>query len=177
MLRLPSRQLIGVIVNQAASKLKRQEIVQAVASHLVQEGFANSGIRALASSAGISDRMLMYYFETKEELIADALQLLAENMATTLGQLLPERPTPSSDILSAASKAAEQPAMQAALQLWFEMVGLAVRGAEPYSRTVNQILDDWEHWIQRRLRSDQQHRARELLAHIEGELMLQLLRD
>ena len=63
-----------------ATRIKREEIVQLVANHLVARGFEDSGIRALAASAGISDRMLMYYFDTKEELIAQALLLLAEGM-------------------------------------------------------------------------------------------------
>ena len=52
-----------------ATRLKREEIVQRVAQHLVAKGFQDSGIRALAASAGISDRMLMYYFDSKDELI------------------------------------------------------------------------------------------------------------
>ena len=160
-----------------AARLKREEIVQSVAGHLVREGFSNSGIRALASSAGISDRMLMYYFDTKEDLIAEALHLLAQNMAAALDQLLPERQAPASDIVGAVLLAAEDADVQASLRLWFEIVGLAVRGAEPYANTVKRSLDDWESWIRRRLRSDQQHRAPEMLAQIEGQLMLRLLEN
>ena len=49
---------------------RRQEIIGIVAMHLVRDGFQNSGLRAIAKSVGMSDRMIMYYFETKEELIA-----------------------------------------------------------------------------------------------------------
>ncbi|MDA8672507.1 TetR/AcrR family transcriptional regulator, partial [Gammaproteobacteria bacterium] len=55
------------------TKPKRQDIIAAVAMHLLRDGFRNSGLRALAESVGMSDRMVMYYFETKEELIEEAL--------------------------------------------------------------------------------------------------------
>ncbi len=119
--------------------------------------------------------MLMYYFSTKEDLIAEALHLLAQNMAAALSQLLPERQTPASEIIDAVLLATDDAEVQASLRLWFEIVGLAVRGAEPYARTVNRILEDWESWIRLRLRPDQRHRAPELLAQIEGQLMLRLL--
>lgn len=154
---------------------KRQEIVLAVAGHLVREGFANSGIRALAESAGISDRMLMYYFETKEELIASALLVLAESMSAGLDALLPRRPVAAATIVDAMVQAAAHEDQKAVLRLWFEIIGLAIRGQEPYRSTVSRILAQWELWISDRLRPGQKEQAATVLAQIEGLLMLKLL--
>lgn len=156
---------------------KRTHIVQAVAAHLVREGFGNSGIRALAASAGLSDRMLMYYFETKESLIASALRLLAENMAKGLEALLPPKPMTPEAIVRTLVESARMPGQTAVLQLWFEIVGLAVRGQEPYRSTVNDILAAWEAWLLLRLAPKDQHRARAVLAEVEGSLMLALVRE
>lgn len=49
----------------------------------------NSALRALAKSVGISDRMIMYYFNTKEELIAEALLQIADGLVTTLEGIIP----------------------------------------------------------------------------------------
>ena len=154
---------------------RREEIVRAVAAHLVREGFANSGIRALATSAGLSDRMLMYYFETKDALITDALRLLAARMAASLELLLPRRPTPPEQIVEALMGSAGGAEQQAVLRLWFEIVGLAMRGQEPYRTAVREILDGWTAWIEARLRPAQRARAPALLAEIEGRLMVALL--
>jgi AcrR family transcriptional regulator len=154
---------------------KRAEIVLAVAGHLLREGFANSGIRALADSAGISDRMLMYYFETKEELIASALTLMAESMSAGLDALLPRRPVAATTIVDVMVQAAAREDQKAVLRLWFEIIGLAIRGQEPYRSTVNRILAQWELWISDRLRPGQKEQAATVLAQIEGLLMLKLL--
>ena len=156
---------------------KREEIVLAVAGHLVREGFANSGIRALASSAGISDRMLMYYFDTKEELIASALMVLAANMSAGLEALLPKQPFPASTIVEVMVKSASHKDQKAVLRFWFEIIGLAIRGQEPYRSTVRHILEQWELWISDRLRAGQKKQAASVLAEIEGTLMLALLKD
>ncbi|MCP5179873.1 MAG: TetR family transcriptional regulator [Pseudomonadales bacterium] len=156
---------------------RRQEIVLAVADHLVREGLGNSGIRALAGSAGLSDRMLMYYFETKDDLIAQCLMLLARNMAAGLETLLPARPAPAHHLVATLTDPALVRAQTPVLRLWFEIVGLAVRGNEPYRSAVERILADWQAWLVARLRADQQGRAAELLAEVEGRLLLMLLRE
>ncbi|MBX3705201.1 MAG: TetR/AcrR family transcriptional regulator [Pseudomonadales bacterium] len=156
---------------------KREGIILAVAGHLVREGFANSGIRALADSAGISDRMLMYYFESKDALIASALMVLARNMSAGLDLVLPRRVFPAARIVEALVQAAEHEDQKAVLRLWFEIVGLAIRGQEPYRSTVSEILAEWESWIADRLRPGQKQQAGALLAQIEGQLMLTLLKD
>lgn len=156
---------------------KRAHIIQSVAVHLVREGFRNSGIRALAASAGLSDRMLMYYFETKDSLIASALRLLADNMAQGLEALLPPLPIAPEQIVQALIESARHPAQTAVLQLWFEIVGLAVRGQEPYCSTVNDILAAWERWVEMRLDPAERHRARSVLAEVEGSLMLALVQE
>jgi AcrR family transcriptional regulator len=156
---------------------RREETVMAVAGHLIREGFANSGIRALAESAGISDRMLMYYFETKEELIASALVVMAENMSAGLDALLPPRAVAAATIVDVMVQAAAQEDQKAVLRLWFEIIGLAIRGQEPYRSTVNRILAQWELWISDRLRPGQKEQAANVLAQIEGLLMLKLLEN
>ena len=159
-----------------ATQIKREEIIQLVADHLVTQGFENSGIRALTASAGISDRMLMYYFETKEDLIAQALLLLAEGMAQSLDELVPQGKASAAQIIAALTLSAGQnQAQRRVLMLWFEIVGLAVRGGAPYKTAAQQILTNYEQWIAGKLPANQSHRAREILAQIEGQLLLQLL--
>ena len=120
--------------------------------------------------------MLMYYFETKDSLIASALRLLADNMAQGLEALLPPQPIAPEHIVQALIESARHPTQTAVLQLWFEIVGLAVRGQEPYRSTVSDILAAWERWVEMRLEAADRHRARSVLAEVEGALMLALVR-
>jgi len=65
---------------------KKQAIRAAVAAHLISTGLTGHGIRALASAAGTSDRMLIYYFGSKDELLHESLMLVVEGLALQLGQ-------------------------------------------------------------------------------------------
>ena len=156
---------------------RRREIVDNVARHLVKEGFRNSGLRALAKSIGISDRMVMYYFETKEDLISAAISSIGESLAEGMEQSLPSGVSTAPQVLDALLGQEQTAEVEAILQLWFEIVGLAIRGDEPYKTTASLLLSSSEERIKRKLRSGQKHRAREVLASLEGELMIRLLKD
>lgn len=155
---------------------KKQHIIDAAVAHLLQHGFANSGIRALAKSAGMSDRMVMYYFDTKNELIADALIAMADGMAASLELLVPQRRASRALLLDSMVEAGNNPDIKPVLRLWFEIVGRAVAGEEPYKSTAALILERWELWLAEKLGPAQAHRAPELLADIEGRLMVSLIR-
>lgn len=156
---------------------RRKEIVDAVAQHLVVDGFRNSGLRALAKSIGISDRMVLYYFETKEDLIAAAISTIGESLADGMEQSLPAGLASASQVLDALLGQKQTKEVKAILQLWFEIVGLAIRGDEPYKTTASLLLSSVEARIKKKLRSGQKPRAREVLASLEGELMIRLLKD
>jgi AcrR family transcriptional regulator len=155
---------------------RQQEIVMVVAQHLVENGIHNSALRALAKSVGMSDRMLMYYFETKEELIAEALLLIAGGLVSSLENALPRGQVSGQQILDAVRLMGQDPAAHPGQKLWFEIIGLAMRGAGPYKSTARQILDGWEDWIKDRLGSKRAHLAPAILAQAEGEMMINLLR-
>ncbi len=56
----------------------RQRYLEAVVELMVDEGRVDQTLEALAAAAGTSDRMLVYYFETRDALAAEAVRLLRE---------------------------------------------------------------------------------------------------
>lgn len=165
------------MVSHLKTEKRRQEIIEAASHHLIEHGFQKSGLRAIAKSAGMSDRMVMYYFETKEELIAAAISAIGENLAEGMEQALPKGTSTAPKVLEALLGQEQSAETTAIFQLWFEIVGLAIRGDEPYKSTASLLLDQSEERIRKKLRSGQKHRAREVLASLEGELMIGLLKD
>lgn len=165
------------MVSHLKTEKRRHEIIEAVSLHLIEHGFQKSGLRAIARSAGMSDRMVMYYFDTKEDLIAAAISAIGENLADEMEQALPPGVSTAPQVLDVLLGQEQSVEVKAILQLWFEIVGLAVRGDEPYKSTASLLLSRSEERIRNKLRSDQKHRAREVLARLEGHLMIGLLMD
>lgn len=60
-------------------------------------------------------------------------------------------------------------------QLWFEVVGLAARGQEPYAVNATAIATSWLQWIESRLENPQAGEATALFAELEGRLMIKLI--
>ncbi len=164
------------MTSRRKSDLRREEIIEAAAAHLIEHGLHDSGLRAMARTVGISDRMIMYYFETKETLVAEALLLISERLAAGTDAALPKGNATARQALAALSATLQSAEAQAVMRLWFEIIGLAMRGQEPYARTAAMILERSETQIRGKLRADQKHRAREVLSALEGEVMVSLLR-
>ena len=159
----------------AKTEQRRQTIVAAAAQHLIQNGMQNSGLRAIAKSAGMSDRMVMYYFETKEELVSEALLMIGQSLSEGTKAALPPGKNSAKQVLDALLEAMHNPEGELVMRLWFEIVGLAMRDQQPYKQTAATLLEGWEDQIREALRTDQKHRAREVLAALEGRLMVHLL--
>ena len=171
-------QLAGCVMNKKETKSdrRRAEIVESVTKHLLERGLRSSGIRALAKSADTSDRMLMYYFGTKENLITEVVTAAAEGLSLRLNEMVPGNNLSGKQLINTVVDAAEAPEVKPLLRFFFEMVGRAMRDEPPYKLVSVNMLDLWQLWVESKLKSDQRHRAPEVVAELEGQLMMNLLR-
>jgi AcrR family transcriptional regulator len=69
----------------------REQIVRAAADSLLENGYAGTSVRAIASRAGVAIGNLQYYFPSKSELLVEAWRYLTassvEELRTSLNQL------------------------------------------------------------------------------------------
>jgi AcrR family transcriptional regulator len=64
----------SAMANPSASA--REQIVRAAAESLLENGYAGTSVRAIASRAGVAIGNLQYYFPTKSELLVEAWRYL-----------------------------------------------------------------------------------------------------
>src|SRR3954466_15078923 len=74
----------------------RDEIAEAATDYVLERGLIGLSLRPLASALGTSDRMLLYHFESKDDLVATILRTIVGRSAQNLREL----PAPS-DLRSA----------------------------------------------------------------------------
>src|SRR5215813_8721137 len=67
--------MTGSVVT-AGSASAREQIVRAAAESLLENGYAGTSVRAIASRAGVAIGNLQYYFPTKSELLVEAWRYL-----------------------------------------------------------------------------------------------------
>ena len=63
---------------------RRRELLEALWRVVERAGLAAVSYRDVAAEAGVSVRLVQYYFPTKAELLADALELVASGWSPTL---------------------------------------------------------------------------------------------
>ena len=155
--------------------VKKQLIIERIADHLLAEGLNKTGLRLLAQVAGTSDRMLIYYFGSKEALLDEVLGTIAANVTVHLDALLGAQPRPAGELLAQLTSLTMSEGFTPAVQLWFELVGLAARGEEPYLSNARILANNWVAWIAARLDDPTEQDPANLYAHLEGRLMLKLI--
>lgn len=156
-------------------ELKKQLAVERIAAHLLAEGLTKTGLRLLAEVAGTSDRMLIYYFGSKEALLDEVLQTIAADVTTQLDALLGTQPRPAAELLAQLTALTMSEPFKPSIQLWFELVGLVARGQEPYLSNARILANNWIAWIASRMDDPTAEGPSDLYAHLEGRLMLKMI--
>ena len=155
--------------------LKRQLVIERVATHLLTEGLNKTGLRLLAQVAGTSDRMLIYYFGSKEALLDEVLGEIAAGVTAQLDAMLGTQPRPADELLAQLTLLTKDEGFRPAVQLWFELVGLAARGQEPFLSNAQTLANNWIAWIASRIDNPADEDPADLYAHLEGRLMVKLI--
>jgi AcrR family transcriptional regulator len=156
--------------------MSRESLLPLLADHVLAHGLGQASLRPLARAAGTSDRMLLYHFGTKDALIADLLGHLARSYASALDAALAgERALTRGQALARILKHARGEAMRPFMQLWWEIVAGAARGAEGYLPAAQAMMGELLGWLEGQMPEgdpDPKGGARYLLTLIEGTLML-----
>ena len=82
-------------------KPDKQALLNALAAHVLENGLNTASLRPMAAAADTSDRMLIYHFGSKDQLIGALLEHLAARMAEGLDAALPPKPLASEAALVA----------------------------------------------------------------------------
>ncbi len=154
---------------------KRQEMLEQIAEHVLSVGLTGLSLRPLAAAIGTSDRMLLYYFADKNELITEAVVHVTNRLMVRLqSELL--QPEPYEALLPNIYALFIQEDYRPFMRVWYELVAFGARNEEPFKTISCQIMGGFLEWVSARLvvesEADRPARAALLLGTIEGFLLL-----
>ncbi len=154
-------------------EIRRAEALRRIAKHLLEAGLPGSGLRSLAEAAGVSDRMLLYYFSNKNEVLTLALGLLAADMAAALDHAIPASPKHDFiELRHQIREAVRGSVLRPFMRLWLEIASRAARDEPPYREFAGLMADGFAAWISLRLQGAHESEAALLLATIDGIVLL-----
>ena len=151
----------------------RTAAIERMADHLLREGLASATLRPLAAAAGTSDRMLLYYFADREELLAATLEAVAARLTGTLNDALPaDVRLDAAALLATVWVTVGTETARPYMRLWLELAAVAGRHREPETRIAQAIMDGFVAWVSAHLDDPDPTAAALLLARLEGMLFL-----
>lgn len=128
------------------TETRKRALLEKIADHLLEKGVKGSSLRPLAAAAGISDRMLLHYFENKEEVMTAALRLVAERMIRLLENAR-SAPMPFYVLMPHLAGMLKDPHVRPYLRLWLELAALSASGEEAYRQVARQLGGYFYEWL------------------------------
>ena len=153
---------------------QRDAFLDGAVDHVLRHGVATLSLRPLAAALGTSDRMLLYYFGTREALLDAVLDAAGARLQARLEGALPARPLPPDALIEHSWRLLAEPGAEGFLRLSVEISGLAARGQEPFRTAAAAVFTSWLEWVAARLDVAEAERpaaAAGLLALLDGLLL------
>lgn len=156
----------------------KEEILAAAVETGFDLGLSQITYGRVAKRLGISDRIVVYYFPSKDDLISNVLVCLGLQLQQNLG---PAFAAPRADhlaLLRAAWPILARPEVDPVFALYFEATGLAAAGREPFHSLVPQLVEGWITWAAEVIDGTRRQRRTEAetaIAVLDGLLLLRQL--
>ena len=120
---------------------RRDELAEAATDYALEHGLIGLSLRPLAEAVGTSDRMLLYHFADKDDLVSTILRTSTSRSVASIRAVPPSADLRSAVLdLWAAVTTGDQQRCQ---RLYLEAAALGLFGSEPYATEVPAANAAW----------------------------------
>jgi AcrR family transcriptional regulator len=154
---------------------KRDIFLDRMAEHVLTHGLGAASLRPLAAAAGTSDRMLLYYFADKDEILAAVFARVAERF-TPLLAATDITPVPAAALRARLWGIFRAEAAKPFIRLYLELCVAASRGEQPHRQVAAGMAEAFLGWTGAQLLldrdADRAAMAALVLAEVDGLLIM-----
>jgi AcrR family transcriptional regulator len=120
---------------------RRGELAEAATEYVLEHGLIGLSLRPLADAIGTSDRMLLYHFASKDDVVATVLRTSNDIAVAEVRAMAPSR-----DVRRAVLdlwRVCSSERMDRCERVYVEAAALGLLGREPYATVVGEANDRW----------------------------------
>jgi len=153
----------------------KEEILEGALAVAFADGLSQLTYGRVAKQLGISDRIVVYYFPSKEDLVSEVLVAVGMQLQQALEPALTSPAEGHLELIRAAWPIMARAEADPIFALFLEASGLAASGREPYRTLVPQLVDVWVTWTSEFIRGTSTKRRTEAeaaVAVLDGLLLL-----
>lgn len=159
-------------------KHTRDDILDGAVQAAISDGLSRLTFGTLAKRLGVSDRVIVYYFPTKNQLITDVMIQVGERLQTVLARAFTEGAADHRELARAALPVLARKEFDPLFAVYFEACGMAAAGLEPFGSLAGQLVEGWVGWLAEFFAGDPGRRRAEAeatLVLVDGVLLLRQL--
>ena len=121
---------------------RRSQLTEAALEYVLAHGLVGLSLRPLAAALGTSDRMLVYHFGSKEQLVTDVVALANQQVSAAL-EAEPGEVASIGELVRYAWEMLTGPVAGGAMVLYLELCVLTARDRERWAAAQDQLRGPW----------------------------------
>ncbi|MDX3225128.1 TetR/AcrR family transcriptional regulator [Streptomyces sp. ME19-01-6] len=122
---------------------RRTQLLDAAADHVAAHGIADLSLRRLGAAIGVSHRMLIHYFGSKEQLLIEIVRTSERRQRDLLSRLRLEPGLAPAEVARMLWQQLTDPRLAGQERLFFEVCGHALRGRPEAVPVLEGLVTDW----------------------------------
>ncbi|MGH4031280.1 TetR family transcriptional regulator [Actinomycetota bacterium Odt1-20B] len=122
---------------------RRAQLVDAAVDYVAAHGIADLSLRALGAGIGVSHRMLIHHFGSKEQLLVEIVRASEQRRRELLSRLRLDPALAPADAARLLWRQLADPQLAPQERLFFEIYGHALRGRPEAAPFLEGLVKDW----------------------------------
>jgi AcrR family transcriptional regulator len=122
---------------------RRAQLLDAAVEHVAAHGIADLSLRRLGAAIGVSHRMLIHYFGSKEQLLIEIVRASERRQRDLLSRLRLETGLSPAGVARLLWQQLTDPRLAGQERLFFEVCGQALQGRPEAVPVLEGLVTDW----------------------------------